>query len=118
LLDEFTYLIDTPYDNTDPNAWRCVVDRPPGGSVSSISLININHFLNKMIGTIGLPDPVDAANTNGANLVQHLQQCKTAFGRIANFISVDFSTKGDVFGAVAALNGLPPKRKVKTKRHR
>jgi len=112
LHDEFTYVIDTPFTNTDPNNWQCVVDRPPGASPSSISLYNINHFLYGALGQSGvdIPQPASASSTNGPNLAQHAQQCTKAFGRIPNFVSVDFYDKGsnntNIFSVVAALNNV------------
>ena len=35
-----------------------------------------------------------------------LQQCWTESGRIPNFVAVDFFEQGDLFEAVASLNGL------------
>ncbi|CAG8510665.1 5697_t:CDS:2 [Paraglomus occultum] len=112
LHDEFTYVIDTPFSNNDPNNWQCVVDRPPGASPSSISLYNVNHFLYGNLGesNIETPQPGSASSTNGPNLEQHAQQCTKAFGRIPNFVSVDFYDQGsnnvNIFSVVAELNNV------------
>jgi hypothetical protein len=112
LHNEFIYLADTPFNNTDPNNWKCVVDRPQGGSVSNIGLYNVNHFLYGALGTtnVEVPQPQTAPQLNGPNLEKHAQQCGTTFGRNPNFIAVDFYDKGsqnvDLFTVVAGMNNV------------
>ena len=38
--------------------------------------------------------------------VPRAQQCQSESGRLPNFVTVDFYATGDLFAAVAALNGL------------
>ena len=55
---------------------------------------------------IDIPQPGAAAETNGADLVGHANNCTQIFNRIPNFVAVDFYEKGSVLQTVAQLNGV------------
>jgi len=60
---------------------------------------------------IQLPQPELANVTNSASLAGHAQQCQQTFGRIPNFVAVDFYDEGgndgqNVFSIVADLNNV------------
>ena len=69
---------------------------------SSNSLFVLNHFLTAPLASQRLAEQV---NTNPF-LVDRATECREAFGRIPNFVTVDFYSVGDVFAATADLNRL------------
>jgi len=63
----------------------------------------MNNFITR-----SAPSRNDAAVVNGsASIVRRARQCAAKRGRMPNFINVDFSTLGDVPGAVDTLNRVP-----------
>ncbi|CAG8788457.1 27803_t:CDS:2, partial [Racocetra persica] len=110
LIPEYSYVFETPFENTDPNAWQCTVDRPKD---QPQQMYLVNHFLytkfilfDRMVET---PKPQNAASTNSENLAKHVQNCTSVFnGKIPNFVVVDFYDQGqnnvNVFSVVADLN--------------
>ncbi|CAI2188457.1 17399_t:CDS:2 [Funneliformis geosporum] len=114
LITEFEYVFETPFENTNPNAWQCTIDRPKG---IQLPLYVLNHFLYSSLlppfssggEQIELPQPGLANVTNSASLAGHAQQCQQTFNRIPNFVAVDFYDQGgndgqNVFSIVAELN--------------
>ncbi|CAG8489581.1 2640_t:CDS:2 [Ambispora gerdemannii] len=115
LMAEYNYVFETPFDNSDANNWQCTVDRPKD---QPRSMYVLNHFVNGRLPAalsngppIELPQPGSADTTNAQNLQQHADACRAKFGKIPNFVAVDFYEKGtgnqNVFSAVANLNGVP-----------
>jgi len=91
---------DTGYSWMSVDDMNCDLNR---GSASN-DLFLVNHWVNSIIDT---PSKMDAANSNSfAVLHGRLEQCRTEGGQIPNFVAVDFYEEGDLFEAVAALNGL------------
>lgn len=96
ILDEFTYLYETPYDTTDPNFSECTLDRPAGASASGRMGL-VNHFLDVEIDLFGevilIPDTIKAATTNSlSSITAQTSLCVNAFGRTPNFVLVRLFT--------------------------
>ncbi|CAG8577521.1 13119_t:CDS:2 [Cetraspora pellucida] len=110
LMPEYSYVFETPFDNSDPNAWQCTVDRPKD---QPQQLYLVNHFLYTVVQGLGSPVEVpvrqNASSTNSNNLAKHVQNCSNVFdGKIPNFVAIDFYDQGqdnvNVFSVVADLN--------------
>ncbi|CAG8651012.1 10520_t:CDS:2, partial [Dentiscutata heterogama] len=109
LMPEYSYVFETPFENFNPNAWQCTVDRPKD---QPQQMYMINHFLyNKITNTnIEIPQRDSANVTNAANLAQHVQNCTNIFVQRPNYVTVDFYNKGsnniNAFSIVAGLNNV------------
>jgi hypothetical protein len=91
---------DTDYNWESTDDMDCELNR---GSTDN-DLFLINHWVNSVLGT---PSKENAASSNSYDVLHaRLQQCWAESGRIPNFIAVDFFEQGDLFEAVASLNGL------------
>ncbi|RIB11905.1 PLC-like phosphodiesterase [Gigaspora rosea] len=109
LMPQYSYVFETPFQNSDPNAWQCTVDRPKN---QPQPMYMVNHFLYTIIqglSTIEVPKPQTAASTNSDNLNNHVQNCTNIFDdKIPNFVAVDFYDQGqnnvNAFSVVAGLN--------------
>lgn len=70
----------------------------------------VNHFLDVDFFGIKVPDRSAAANTNAAtgtgSIGAQAGLCTSIYGRVPNFVLVDFEDKGSIFVAQDALNGL------------
>ncbi|KAI8140492.1 PLC-like phosphodiesterase, partial [Fennellomyces sp. T-0311] len=109
LMDEFANVFETPYDNTNIDAFNCVVDRPASLESTDGMMYVVNHFLYGVIQLgmkIEVPQRDKAANTNGQPLEKHVTECSETFKRKPNFIEVDFYEQGATLDYVAALNGV------------
>lgn len=106
---QFTYFFETPYDTTAPSFPECTLDRPAGGSPDSRMYI-VNHFLDKSIFSVLVPDDAADYTTNAAtgsgSIGAQADLCAGIYGRMPNFVLVDMFSRGDVFAAQAALNGV------------
>lgn len=118
LLPEFDHVFETPFEVTAIGGFNCTVDRPSKARPASTAFANgymglVNHFKDQnLVGNIQVPD-VDAIGTvNSAgttetgSLGKHLQQCKTEWSKIPNFVLVDFWNKGDPIAALDAMNSV------------
>ena len=93
---------DTGYSWTSIDEMTCDLNR---GSTEN-DLYLINHWVSTTLGT---PSEAEAANSNSFEVLSaRLQQCWSEAGQMPNFVAVDFYEDGDLFEAVAALNGLAP----------
>ncbi|KAL7272484.1 hypothetical protein RUND412_004704 [Rhizina undulata] len=111
LLDEFTYMFETSYNNNSPSDFDCTVDRP-ANSTSTGKLQLINHFLYASFLGIQYPNVSYVDTTNGVgpgagNLLTHATTCNETFGRAPNFMLVDFFDRGAVFEVQDAMNAIP-----------
>jgi hypothetical protein len=95
ILPEFTYMWETPFDQTD-SSFPCTVDRPPSikGQFPTGRLSVINHFLDTTLTQGVLIPDVTALNvTNGVSgagsLGLQATQCAALYGRYPNFLLVD-----------------------------
>ncbi|KAI7894136.1 PLC-like phosphodiesterase [Mucor mucedo] len=113
LMDQFSHVFETPYDNTDINAFNCNVDRI-GQEMNPKELMYVmNHFLYGIIelGSLKIEIPIkeQAHNSNNEkSLSDHVNMCKSAFDKKPNFIEVDFYTIGDALSVVSSLNDVMP----------
>lgn len=118
LMDEFTFIFENPYDNTNVTEFVCTPDRPTAVSgdisaaVSSNRMPFTNHFLYESgFLDIEIPDVDDILTTNSpgnsaGNLGYSLNQCNTAYGRAPTFVLVDFFDQGPAIQAVDSINGV------------
>lgn len=122
LLNEWDYIWETKWENTDPNAWTCTVDRP--GRLRDEEGIKraqaegvvplLNWFLYTEMG-LGIKRPnVEAIkDTNGPSLVAGLEKCRDSDEwealpppRVPNFVLVDFFNEGNPIATIDALNNV------------
>lgn len=70
ILDEFTYMWETPFSPTDAN-FPCTIDRPSGQTSDEGKLYMVNHNLNAQLQVFGetilLPDKVNLNRTNAVS---------------------------------------------------
>ena len=114
LLDEFSYIFETPFEVTDPSRFTCAAHRP--GSVSGPDKLQqalqtripfMNRFLYANVfnskvgkwvsgGEAYKPNDTYVVTLNGdklgmpGNLKQGLTQCMTEYKRVGGFVLVDF----------------------------
>jgi len=95
ILPEFTYMWETPFDQTDPS-FPCTVDRPASikGQFPTGRLSVINHFFDTTLTQGVLIPDIPALNvTNGVSgkgsLGLQATQCAALYGRYPNFLLVD-----------------------------
>lgn len=109
ILDEWTYFFETPYDTTDPAFAQCQLDRPPNSKPDGKMYI-MNHFLDKNVFGILMPDneadPTTNAATGKGSIGAQASLCEGLYGRNPWGVLVDYFDKGDGFTAQNALNGL------------
>ncbi|KAK4706071.1 hypothetical protein P7C70_g118, partial [Phenoliferia sp. Uapishka_3] len=134
LLDEFTNIWETPYDETD-NSFPCNVDRVTGTSANKMvrlptstpfrcySLISfpvqylVNHFLdvNVTLGATVFPSPAtQLLNTTNAlgpgtgTLLEQSNNCYSLHQQLPTFTLVDYYDmgQGSVFEYAAKMNGV------------
>jgi hypothetical protein len=119
LLDEFTFIFETPYQITAPTNFSCTPDRPTvvqgdiQGATGSGRLSFMNHFLYS-VEAFGIeePDSVNVTITNGpsgtgiGNLGDAAANCSSAWGKPPTFILVDFFDQGPAIETVDKLNGV------------
>lgn len=117
ILDEFSYVFETPFDVTEISGFNCTLDRPLNQNTAANALSNgflslVNHFkYNRLTDTIQLPDvdSIDTVNDPGTavgNIGRHLDTCNSEWGSRPNFVLVDFFDQGDPLAAVDQMNGL------------
>ncbi|KAK3682166.1 PLC-like phosphodiesterase [Podospora appendiculata] len=106
ILDEFAYFFETPYDTTDSSFPECTLDRPAGASPDGRMYI-VNHFLDIDIFGILIPDRLSAPRTNSvSSILAQSDLCYRAWGRVPNFILLDWIDQGQPMAAQNDLNGL------------
>ena len=95
ILPEFTYMWETPFDQTDPT-FPCTVDRPAAikGQFPTGRLSVINHFLDTQLTEGVLIPDVPALNVTNAvsgagSLGAQIDSCAAFLGRYPNFLLVD-----------------------------
>lgn len=117
LLDEFTYVFENGFENSQFSDFSCTPDRPD--SVSSASQATssgmmplINHFLyqDQAFG-IQSPDVGNLTTTNApgnqtGNLGLQLGQCTREYGQQPTFVLVDFFNVGPAIESVDSANGV------------
>ncbi|KAF9198572.1 hypothetical protein BGZ49_000581 [Haplosporangium sp. Z 27] len=115
LMNEYSYIFETPYQISKGDEYPCTVDRPLN---QRQQMYVLNHFLsgNITIGgqTFDLPQPGVAATTNGPDLITHVNDCQKTFAQNPSFLAVDFYEKGSILPTVAQLNGVTWNNKAPT----
>ena len=118
LMDEFTFIFENPFDNTNVTDFTCAPDRPTAvqndvqAAISSDRMAFMNHFLYS-VGAFDIETPnIDKINTTNSdgtavgNLGYSLSQCNTDYGKVPTFTLVDFFDQGPAIDAVDQLNGV------------
>ncbi|KAI7870559.1 PLC-like phosphodiesterase [Spinellus fusiger] len=110
LMDQFSFVFETPYDNRNPDTFKCVIDRPTSLKVPDGRMYLINHFLygNLRLGAmeVQIPQRDQAAMINSESLRNQTMECIQVFDKIPNFIEVDFYEQGYPLEIVAQLNQI------------
>ncbi|KAJ9645699.1 hypothetical protein H2201_007486 [Coniosporium apollinis] len=116
LLDEFTYVFETPFDNTAPSNFTCLPDRPaalagdPATAIASGRLPLMNHFLYETQAFFDVPAVDNVTTTNAVegvgSLGEHGMRCTGVWGRVPSFVLVDFFNVGPAIESVDRLNGV------------
>ncbi|MEI7033409.1 hypothetical protein [Streptomyces pratensis] len=92
----YRYAMETPFTFRTPSEMTCEPNRGGGGK----QLFLLNHFI-----TNGGGSRLDAGRVNARDWVlDRALTCEERRGSPVNFIAVDYSTVGDVLGAVNELN--------------
>lgn len=122
LLNEWDYIWETKWENTDPKAWSCAVDRPgrlrgEGGikraqSEGVVPLLNWYLYVNMGLGMMR-PYVEVITDTNGPSLTTGLETCKDSSHwaallppRVPTFVLVDFFNDGSPIATIDALNNV------------
>lgn len=119
LLDEFSFMWETPFSPTE-RSFPCDVDRPPNQdrNISADRLYMANHNLNVAFEFLGASLDIPATTLlNETNAVTGYgsaglasTNCTTIWDRPPNFILVDYynrgSFEGSVFQVAADANGV------------
>ena len=96
----YRYGQETPYDHPGPDDMSCAANR--GGTGKSLFLMN--HWITRATGS-----RADAGVVNERKfIVDRAHRCEKLRNHRVNIVAVDFTTIGDVFGAVDELNGFKP----------
>ena len=114
LLDEFTYVFENAYENSQFSDFSCTPNRPSGLSSASTGgrMALMNHFLylNQAFG-IQSPDVGNITTTNAPGnstgmLGTSLGQCTREYGTQPTYVLVDFFNVGPAIEAVDSANGV------------
>ncbi|GAA5837498.1 hypothetical protein JCM3766R1_006824 [Sporobolomyces carnicolor] len=114
LLDEFTNVWETPYDETD-ESFPCTVDRVTGSAEGKMYMMN--HFLDvntTLFGqTVPVPDTARLVETHASSgsapsLQAQAVECNAEHGYYPTFTLVDYYDvgNGSVFQVAAEMNGV------------
>ncbi|KAK1828437.1 PLC-like phosphodiesterase [Podospora conica] len=120
LLDEFSYVFETPFDVRSLSGFNCTLDRPSNlrttGAASAVQaglLPLMNHFAYTVItGDITVPNVADIETTNGPSttvtgaLGLHAQACQVQWGVKPVFVLVDFYDRGPSMATADRINGI------------
>jgi hypothetical protein len=92
------HIQDTPFRFRSAEELSCAPNRGP----AEAPLLLANHWLQAVA-----PDRRNAAVVNAREVVvDRARRCEVERGQLPSFIAVDFSSIGDVLGAVDELNGV------------
>lgn len=111
LLDEFAYMWETPFSQTDPNFSQCRVDRPHPNTETGNRFSLINHTLNLDLlpgdDEVLVPDAILAEKTNSReSIMGQVRLCQAAHGKTPNVVLLDYVHKGNVMATQNELNHL------------
>jgi hypothetical protein len=105
--DGFSWIQDTPLGATKPSKFTCQLSR---GSPSN-ALLMMNNWADVFPPRLTPNLPL----VKRAFIIRRAEQCEQQRGLLPNLILTDFYNRGDVVGAVAALNGVASEKPVATK---
>jgi len=116
LLNEFSYVFENQFDNTNATAFSCEPNRPTTlssttAAASSGLLFLMNHFLDEQQAfSVEIPD-VNAVNvTNAAegtgSLGESASECSVVYGHAPWGILVDFFNVASAIDQVDVMNGI------------
>lgn len=118
LLNEFTYIVENSYENSEPTNFSCAVDRPSSLANQTSSAISqgymtlMNHFLyeDQLFG-IQTPNESYVETTNApsggiGNLGTSARTCAAQYGKAPTFLLVDFANTGSAINTADSLNEL------------
>lgn len=114
LLSEFSYIWETPYDQTSV-PFNCSIDRQGKGSSAKEQMYLSNHYKDQTIVGVTAPDKSSATSVNSQQAVlQNADSCAKGAGGGAypNFMLIDFVGAGNgtawqgPFQAAAQMNGI------------
>ncbi len=97
-MNVWAHAFDNPYAAETVDEMTC--DGGRGDDANPLFILN--HFLS---APLAQPDTAPTVNANPF-LVDRARMCMTARAHLPNFVTVDFYDQGDLFDAVAQLNGL------------
>jgi len=117
LLDEFSYVFENNFENTNPTNYSCQPHRPsslenqPQSAVASNRLFLMNHFLyEQQLFGIETPNSTYIQTTNGGrglgSLGERLRTCNDFYGKEPTFVLVDFFNSGPAIASVDRVNGV------------
>lgn len=115
LMDEFTFIFENNYENTNPSNYSCTPSRPTGLSTSSVASSNrlflMNHFLyTTQIFGIESPNNTYTNTTNAqtgyGSLGESVSNCTGVYGKAPWAVLVDFFNVGPAIASVDAANGV------------
>jgi len=111
LLDEFTHIWETPFDQTDAS-FPCTVDRPADKDTTG-KMYLLNRFLDANTTIFGIqtvtPDLASIDTTNSVSAIEaNVQSCVAQHDQLPTFILFDYYDRdnGSVFEAAASLSNL------------
>jgi hypothetical protein len=118
LMDEFTFIFENPFTNTSPSNFTCLPNRPSSvnGDIQAALSANLmplmNHFLDSSelfgidVPNVGAIGTTNSPSSGAGTLGTAAAQCQTAYGKVPNFILVDFFDQGPAIQAIDQLNGV------------
>ncbi|RCH99607.1 hypothetical protein CU097_008476 [Rhizopus azygosporus] len=110
LMDQFSRVFETPFENTELQGFNCDVDRIASNKSSTDLMYVMNHFMYGVIEIAGFaiktPVKSNALLVNSESLVSHVDNCTAVLHKKPNFIEVDFYQLGEALSIVAKLNGV------------
>lgn len=118
LMDEFTFIFENPFTNTSPSNFTCLPNRPSSvnGDIQTALSANLmplmNHFLDSSelfgidVPNVGAIGTTNSPSSGAGTLGTAAAQCQTAYGKVPNFILVDFFDQGPAIQAIDQLNGV------------
>ncbi|KAF9935036.1 hypothetical protein FBU30_008529 [Linnemannia zychae] len=105
LMAEYDFVFETPYLIPKGTAYPCTIDRPKD---QRKQMYVLNHFIAATFQLqdqlVTIPQPDAANQTNGPDLISHVNDCQTTFKQAPSFIAVDFYQKGTFLETVAKVN--------------
>ncbi|OCK85608.1 hypothetical protein K432DRAFT_388483 [Lepidopterella palustris CBS 459.81] len=117
LMDEFTFIYESPFTNTSPSNFSCIPERPssvanqPTAALNSGRMFLMNHFLDvEEIFGILTPNTTYINTTNSqtglGSLGGEMSTCTALYGKEPNFVLVDYFNVGPAIASVDAANGV------------